>query len=79
MTTRRKVDIMNNPLYMSPKEFGELATKVVEDSLKYHDGRAMHPYDLAVHFEVAVQVIGATMEHIIAKQHQMNRNTNGTN
>lgn len=60
-------------LYMSAEEFGELATKVVKDSMRQHEGK-MHPYDLAVHFEVAVQVIGTTMDHLITKQHQMNRN-----
>ena len=60
-------------LYMSAEEFGELATKVVKDSLRQHEGK-MHPYDLAVHFEVAVQVIGTTMDHLITKQNQMNRN-----
>ena len=64
----------DNVLYMTAEEFGELATKVVKRSLRYHDGRVMHPTDLAVHYEVAVEVIGATMEHLIEKQTQRNRN-----
>ena len=71
--------MIKNPLYMTIKEFSETLLNNVYAINSFDPNEKYHPTDLATTFVLSAEITGATMEHIIAKQHQMNRNTNGTN
>ena len=71
--------MIKNPLYMTIEEFSEVLLHNVYATNAFDFEEKYHPTDLAATFALSAEITGATMEHVIAKEHQMNRNTNETN